>query len=68
MAIECASDVKELTGDFWLFRDSFESWSAPGSMTEVMTHSEFVFVVLSHVGWIHSWTKIMLLPLLIFAQ
>jgi len=31
-------------------------------MMEVMTHSEFVFLVLSGVGWIHSWTEIMLLP------
>jgi len=33
-----------------------------------MTDSEFGFVLLSWVGWIHSWTEIMLLPLSIVAQ
>ena len=53
---------------FWIFRARFKSWSAPGSTTEVMTHSKFVHVLLSRVGWIHSFTEIMLLPLLIVAQ
>jgi len=37
-------------------------------MVEVMTHSEFVFLILSWVGWIHSFTEIMLLLLSIVAQ
>jgi len=56
------------TGDFLPFRDRFKSWSAPSSKTEMMTDSEFGFVVLARVGWIHSWTEIMLLPMSIDVQ
>ena len=54
---------------FLLFRDHLKSWSAHGSMAKVMIiHSQFGFLVLSWVGWIHSCTEIMLLPLWIVAQ
>jgi len=56
------------TGQFLLFHDGFKSSIAPSSKTEVMTDSKFGFVVLSWVGWIHSWTEIMLLPMSIDAQ
>jgi len=56
------------TVDVWHFWDRFKSWSAPSSKTEVMTDSEFGFVVLSLVDLIHHWTEIMLLRLLIVAQ
>jgi len=41
---------------------------APSSLMEVMTRSEFGFMVFSWVGWIHSHAEIMLLPLSIVAQ
>jgi len=66
--VDCCAMTTAKLVTFGFFWDRFKSWSAPGSMTEVMTHSKFVFVVLSQVGWIHSWTQIMLLPLSIVAQ
>jgi len=56
------------TGDFLDFQDCFKSWSAPSSKTEAMTDSELGFVVLARVGWIHSLTEIMMLPMSIDAQ
>jgi len=55
----------------WCFDSSntrFKSWFTSSSMAEVMPHSEFGFLVLSWVSWIHSCTEIMLLPLSISVQ
>jgi len=57
-----------LLGSLLTFQDNFKSWFTSSSMAEVMSHSEFGFLILSWVGWIHSCTEIMLLPLWIIAQ
>jgi len=55
-------------GGFFNFRDRFKSWFTSSSIVEVMTQTQFDFVVIGWVGCVHSCTEIKLLPLWIVAQ
>jgi len=52
----------------WTFQNGFKSWHTSSLVEEVKPNSEFGFLALSWVGWIHSCTEIVLLPLWIVAQ
>jgi len=54
----CNDDSK--SGRFGFFPDGFKSWFTSSFMMEVMPQSDFGFLVLHWVGWIHLCTEMML--------